>query len=76
MVLTGMRDTSVLAAELVSFDEKYRGVIDSLLGRVAVAEDLDTAVLIAKKNQYKFRIVTLDGQVVNAGGSMTGRFPQ
>ncbi len=61
-----------LAAELVSFDEKYRGVIDSLLGRVAVAEDLDTAVLIAKKNQYKFRIVTLDGQVVNAGGSMTG----
>lgn len=61
-----------LAAELVSFDEKYRGVIDSLLGRVAVAEDLDAAVLIAKKNQYKFRIVTLDGQVVNAGGSMTG----
>ncbi|MGN0622290.1 MAG: chromosome segregation protein SMC [Porcipelethomonas sp.] len=58
--------------ELVSFDEKYRGIINSLLGRTAVAEDIDAAARIAKKYGYKFRIVTLDGQVVNAGGSFTG----
>ena len=46
----------------------------SLLGRVAVAEDIDSAVAIAKRNGYRFRIVTLDGQVVNAGGSMTGGY--
>ena len=61
-----------LACTLVSFAPKYQGIIDSLLGRVVVAEDLDAAVSIAKANQYKFRVVTLDGQVVNAGGSMTG----
>ncbi len=61
-----------LAAELVSFDDKYRGVIDSLLGRIVITEDLDTAVEMAKQYRYRFRIVTLDGQVVNAGGSMSG----
>ena len=45
---------------------------DSLLGRVAVAEDLDYAVSLARRFGYRFRIVTLDGQVVNAGGSLTG----
>jgi chromosome segregation protein len=60
------------AYELVTFDPQYQGIVDSLLGRILVAEDLDSAVAIAKKNQYKFRIVTLDGQLVNAGGSMTG----
>ena len=45
---------------------------DSLLGRVAVAEDLDSAVAIAKRTGYRFRVVSLDGQVVNAGGSLTG----
>ena len=43
-----------------------------LLGRIAVASDLDTAADIAKKYRYKFRIVTLDGQQINAGGSFTG----
>ncbi len=61
-----------LAADLVQYDERYRGIIDSLLGRVVVADDLDTASLIAKKYQYKFRVVSLDGQVINAGGSFTG----
>ena len=42
------------------------------MGRTAVAEDIDSAIAIAKKYSYRFRIVTLDGQVINAGGSMTG----
>ena len=61
-----------LASKLVEFDSKYSEIIDSLLGRTVVAEDLDAAIGIAKKYSYKFKIVTLDGQVVNAGGSMTG----
>ncbi|WP_369298975.1 chromosome segregation protein SMC [uncultured Neglectibacter sp.] len=61
-----------VASELCSCEKKYDGIRDSLLGRVAVAEDLDSAVAIAKRTKYKFRIVSLDGQVVNAGGSLTG----
>ena len=61
-----------LASELVEYDKKYTEIIKSLLGRTVVAEDLDAAITIAKKYNYKFKIVTLDGQVVNAGGSMTG----
>lgn len=61
-----------VASQLCSCDSKYNGVRDSLLGRVAVAEDLDSAVAIAKRTKYRFRIVSLDGQVVNAGGSLTG----
>ena len=61
-----------MANELVVFDEQYRGIVNSLLGRTAVADDIDSAAMIAKKFGYKFRIVTLDGQVVNAGGSFTG----
>lgn len=61
-----------LAVDLADFDEKLTGVYNSLLGRIAVAEDIDSATLIAKKYGYKFRIVTLDGQVINAGGSFTG----
>ncbi|NMB30432.1 MAG: chromosome segregation protein SMC [Clostridiales bacterium] len=60
------------ANELVSYDSKYDGIIKSLLGRIVVMEDIDTATQLAKRYSYKFRIVTLDGQVINAGGSFTG----
>lgn len=61
-----------VAAELCGCEERFRGIKDSLLGRVAVAEDLDSAVAIAKRTGYRYRVVSLDGQVVNAGGSLTG----
>ena len=61
-----------LASELVSYDPEYRGIVNSLLGRIAVAENIDLAANIAKKYGYRFRIITLDGQVINAGGSFTG----
>ena len=61
-----------MADRLLDYDKKYDEIIRSLLGRTAVAEDLDSAIVIAKKFSYRFKIVTLDGQVVNAGGSMTG----
>ena len=61
-----------IASELVTCDSKYSEIINSLLGRTVVCDDMDCAVNIAKKYNYRFKIVTLDGQVVNAGGSMTG----
>jgi chromosome segregation protein len=61
-----------LGHEIVKHDEQFAGIIKSLLGRTAFAEDIDTAAIIAKKYGYKFKIVTLDGQVINAGGSFTG----
>lgn len=61
-----------IASDIVSYDNKYSEIIRWLLGRTAVAEDIDSAIAIAKKYSYRFRIVTLDGQVINAGGSMTG----
>ncbi len=61
-----------VASDLISYDPQYENVITSLLGRTAVCEDLDTGLVIAKKYGYRFKIVTLDGQVINAGGSMTG----
>lgn len=70
--LEGMNGFVSLAPALVECDAEYREIIENLLGKTAVASDLDAAVDIAKKYGYRFKIVTLDGQVVNAGGSMSG----
>ena len=61
-----------VADRLVSFDRRYQNIFSNLLGRVAVMEDLDHAIAAARKFGYQFRIVTLDGQMLNPGGSMTG----
>lgn len=61
-----------VAVDLVKFDKKYDSILSNLLGGIVVAEDIDCAVSIAKKYGYRFKVVTLDGQVVNAGGSLTG----
>lgn len=61
-----------IAVELVAFDEKYRQIAGSLLGNVIIAETLEQANRIAARVQYRYRVVTLEGDVVNPGGSMTG----
>ncbi len=61
-----------IASELCRCETQYAGIRDSLLGRTVVAENLDRAAEIARKLRYRFRVVSLDGQVVNAGGSFTG----
>ncbi len=61
-----------VASTLVECDVKFRGIIRSLIGRVLIAKDIDYATKIAKAMNFRYRIVTLDGQVVNAGGSFTG----
>ena len=60
------------ATNLVQCDRQYQNIIANLLGKTVVAEDLDCAIAIAKQYKYAFKIVTLDGQLINAGGSMTG----
>ena len=61
-----------VAYDLVSFDKRYDGIFANLLGRTVVAETLGDAVRISKANGNRLRIVSLDGQLINSGGSMTG----
>ncbi|BFT73105.1 chromosome segregation protein SMC [Paenibacillus sp. P36] len=61
-----------IAVDLVSFDSTYQNIFSSLLGNVVVAQTLEDANHIAAKAQYRYRVVTLEGDVVNPGGSMTG----
>ena len=61
-----------VASDLVAAQPQYRGVVENLLGRTVIATDLDAAIAMAGKYHNRFKIVTLDGQVMNAGGSMTG----
>lgn len=73
-ILQAAREPGIcgIAASLFEHDEKISGIMQSILGRILIAEDMDAARRTAKKYRYRFRIVTLNGQVVNAGGSMTG----
>lgn len=61
-----------IASRLIRYDGRYEGVFQNLLGRTVVMEDLDSGIAAARKYRNRFRIVTLDGQLINRGGSMTG----
>ncbi len=61
-----------LASQLVEADSRYAGLVEYLLGRVVVAEDIDHAIALARKYKHSLRIVTLEGELLSAGGSMTG----
>lgn len=61
-----------IAADLVECKKEYRDIVSNLLGRVVIVEDMDCAIGIAKRYANRFKLVTIDGQVINPGGSMTG----
>jgi len=61
-----------IASDLVEYDPKISNIMNSLLGRTAVVKDIDAAIKLARKAGYEYKIVTLAGEIVNAGGSMTG----
>lgn len=66
-------DISVeIASDIVICDEKYRNIVENLLGKTLVAKDMDDAIQFAKDTDYKFKIATLDGEIFNPGGAMTG----
>ena len=61
-----------IASQLVTSEPKYKGIVENLLGRIVIVSDIDAAISMANKYRNRFKIVTLDGQVMNPGGSMTG----
>ena len=61
-----------IATDLIKFDKKYEQIMYNLLGRTVIVDNMDNAVEISKKNKYSFRIVTLEGDVVNPSGMITG----
>ena len=61
-----------VASQLVGYDERYRQIIENILGSIIVTKDLNVAKNLAKQLNYRYRIVTLEGDVINAGGAMTG----
>ena len=61
-----------IASDLVKYDKKYEQIVLSLLGRTVIVDNMDTAINVAKKNKYTFRIVTIEGDVVNPSGMITG----
>ena len=61
-----------IASEVIAYDKKYDGVVQNLLGRTVVVDNMENAVNLAKKYKYSFRIVTLDGDVINSSGQMSG----
>ncbi|MDR1669809.1 MAG: chromosome segregation protein SMC, partial [Oscillospiraceae bacterium] len=65
-------ETLGLASRLVDCGEQYRGIVRSLLGRTIICRTLDGAIALSRRLEQRVRIVTLDGQVINAGGAMTG----
>ena len=70
--LEGCRGYVGIASELVRTDDRYRSILENLLGRTVIVRDIDAAIMMAQKYKNRFKIVTLDGQVMNPGGSMTG----
>ena len=61
-----------IGSQLVSCEPRYQQIVDNLLGRTVIVQDMDAAIAMSQKYRSRFKIVTLDGQVMNAGGSMTG----
>ena len=61
-----------IADRLIRFDERYQNIFSHLLGRVVICDNMDNAIAMARTYRHSFRIVTLDGQVLNPGGAMTG----
>lgn len=61
-----------IASDIVEFDKKYQKVVDSLLGRIAVFDQLDHALRCASKNRYAFMCVTLEGDILRTSGAITG----
>lgn len=70
--ITAIKGYVGIASELVKYDEKYKKAIEFSLGRILICENIDSGLEIAKKSNYSYRIVTLDGEVLNIGGSLTG----
>ena len=69
---SGINGVIGIASDLVEMNSKYDGILQNLLGRTVIVENIDSAVALAKKNNYSFKIVTLEGDVINPSGAISG----
>lgn len=72
IIKNGIEGVVGIASDLVKCDKKYEQIVLSLLGRTVVVENMDTAINLAKQNSYSFRIITIEGDIINPSGAMTG----
>ncbi|MFR2316864.1 chromosome segregation protein SMC [Terrisporobacter sp.] len=61
-----------IASDLISYDEKYRDILENILGRTIVIDNIDQGIKFARETGHKYKVVTLDGDILNPGGSLTG----
>ncbi|WP_455538178.1 chromosome segregation protein SMC [Terrisporobacter sp.] len=61
-----------IASDLISYDEKYRDILENILGRTIVIDNIDEGIKFARETGHKYKVVTLDGEILNPGGSLTG----
>ena len=61
-----------IASDLIRYSKKYENIILNLLGRTVIVQDMETAIRVAKDNGYSFRIITVEGDVINPSGAITG----
>ena len=61
-----------IASDLIKYSKKYENIIQNLLGRTVIVQDMETAIRVAKDNGYSFRIITVEGDIINPSGAMTG----
>ena len=61
-----------IASDLIKYDNKYKNIFENVLGRTLIIDNMDKAILFARENNHRYKIVTLDGEILNPGGSMTG----
>ncbi|EOD01151.1 Chromosome partition protein smc [Caldisalinibacter kiritimatiensis] len=70
--LLHIRGSLGVASELIQYNQKYKDIFNYLLGRVVIVDNIDNGIKVAKESNYTVKVVSLDGDVINAGGSMTG----
>ena len=61
-----------VASDLISYDDKYKNILENILGRTIIIDNIDNGIKFAKETNHKFKIVTLEGEILNPGGSLTG----
>ena len=72
LITNGTQGVIGIAAKLIKADKKYEGIVSNLLGKTVIVDDMDTAIVIAKQNNYSFKIVTLKGDIINPSGAISG----
>lgn len=71
-IFKGIKGFIGIASKIIKFDSIYKNIITSLLGRTLICDNIDNAIILAKKTDFNYKIVTLDGEIINPGGSLTG----